>query len=86
MNWFVIRNGKEEGPFMAAQLRELVASQKLSRADQIRREDMKQPIVAEKVQGLFDQVTRLAAAAPKQAAPVEHAEESSLQSMDNEIE
>jgi hypothetical protein len=40
MNWFVIRNGKEQGPFSAAQLRQFASSGQLSRNDQLRREDM----------------------------------------------
>jgi hypothetical protein len=66
MNWFVIRNGKEQGPFSAAQLRQFAASDQIKRNDQLRREDMTQPVVAESIKGLFESAVQTK---PTQVSP-----------------
>src|SRR5687768_10186395 len=52
--WYVSRGQKKFGPFTAAQMRQLVASGKLKRADAITREGLGRWIRAETVKGLFD--------------------------------
>ncbi|WP_428307962.1 DUF4339 domain-containing protein [Lacipirellula sp.] len=53
-NWFVTIGTEERGPCVDAQLRQLALSGKLKTTDLIRREEMRQPIEASKVKGLFD--------------------------------
>jgi hypothetical protein len=52
--WFVLRNGKEQGPFNAQQLKSFAKAGKLHTDDLIRRDDMKSPIQAHQIKGLFD--------------------------------
>ncbi len=52
-HWFMVRDGKELGPFTAQQLKEMAASGKLRTDDLVRREDMKGPTKAGTVKGLF---------------------------------
>lgn len=52
-NWFVIRAGKELGPFTTRQLREMAATRKLAPDDLVRRADMQEPRKASTVKGLL---------------------------------
>lgn len=54
--WFVIRAGKEAGPFSAQQIKEQVMDGKLVRGDLIRRGDMKSSTKASNIKGLFPAV------------------------------
>lgn len=52
-DWFVVRAGKELGPFTAQQLRDMAAQGKLTPDDPVRRADMKEPRKASSIKGLF---------------------------------
>lgn len=41
--WFVARNGKEQGPFPGEQLKSFADAGKLHKDDMVRRDDMKSP-------------------------------------------
>jgi hypothetical protein len=66
-NWFITRNGQEEGPFKAADLRQFVKDGRLCDADRVRREDQQTSIAASKVRGLFPQA--VASANPPNPQP-----------------
>jgi hypothetical protein len=52
--WFVSRqNGREQGPYTAAQLKTFVSKELLVPDDFIRRGDLKSPVKAASVKGLF---------------------------------
>lgn len=51
--WFVLREGIEEGPHPAGRLRAMAAAGTIRPDDKVRREDMKAPVTAESVKGLF---------------------------------
>jgi GYF domain 2 len=51
--WFMIRDGKELGPFTAQQLKDMATSGKLRTDDLVRREDMQRVTKAGTVKGLF---------------------------------
>lgn len=55
-DWFIIRDGKETGPFTAQQLKQMVVSGKLQPDDKVRRSDMKTAIRAGSIKGLFASV------------------------------
>lgn len=52
-NWFLITEGKENGPIQPARLRELVADGQLRPTDLVRRDDMAKPCRADQIKGLF---------------------------------
>lgn len=52
-DWFVVRSGKEHGPVTAAKLKQMAATGELRPGDAVRREDMKAPVKASAVKGLF---------------------------------
>ena len=64
--WFVFRDGKEQGPFTTQQLKEMASNGKIVGDDLIRRNDMKSPTKASKIKGLFPEVLRV-----EQVIPVE---------------
>lgn len=68
-NWFVVRAGKELGPFTARQLREMAATRKLAPDDLVRRADMKEPRKASSIKGLLPEPV------PPVAKPVEESED-----------
>ncbi|MBS0207577.1 MAG: DUF4339 domain-containing protein [Planctomycetes bacterium] len=51
--WFVVRNGKEQGPFTSQQLRTFASQGQLRPADDLRRDDMKVAVHAHTIKGLF---------------------------------
>ncbi len=51
--WFIQRNGKQAGPFVSAQLKQLAAEGKIRPEDQIRRDDQDKWHRAETVKGLL---------------------------------
>lgn len=51
--WFVVRKGMEQGPFSGSQLKSFATSGQLNTLDLIRRHDMKSPVQAHEVKGLF---------------------------------
>lgn len=51
--WFVVRDGKEEGPFTGTALKDMVASGKLKPTDQVRRADVETGRPASQIKGLF---------------------------------
>ena len=51
--WFIVRDGAEQGPINSTQLKSLADDGQLTPADQIRRGDMQHTVRAEKVKGLF---------------------------------
>ena len=65
--WFVVRKGKEHGPFQDAQLKSLATSGKLKEEDQVRRSDQKSTVTAKSIGGLFGPALSLES--PPQAAP-----------------
>jgi len=52
-NWFLITEGKENGPVQPGRLRELVANGQLRPNDLVRRDDMSKPCRADQIKGLF---------------------------------
>ena len=52
-SWFVVRDGDEQGPVTAGQLKEMAAKGKLQPGDLVRREDMQAPREASTIKGLF---------------------------------
>lgn len=56
--WFLVKNGKELGPFSAKQLKDLADSGSLERTQLLRRADKKKIVRAEKVAGLFTPQSR----------------------------
>ena len=52
-NWFVVRNGKQLGPFTANQLKERVETGELQPTDHVLKEGMDLPVKAFTVKGLF---------------------------------
>lgn len=65
--WFVVRKGKEHGPFQDAQLKSLATSGKLKEEDQVRRSDQKSTVAAKTIGGLFGPALSLES--PPPAAP-----------------
>ena len=51
--WYVVRAGKEQGPFTVQQLKSIALNGTLRREELIRRDDMQSAILAHKVKGLF---------------------------------
>ncbi len=51
--WFVVRQGKEAGPYSGQQLKDLAASGRLQRTDLVRREDQTKAVPAQRISGLF---------------------------------
>lgn len=51
--WFIVRDGKEEGPVSSPDLKELAETGKLQPDDRVRRTDMKATVKASAVKGLF---------------------------------
>lgn len=51
--WFIVRDGNEDGPFSSAQLKEMAAAGKLRHEDLVRRDDMPTPRQASAMKGLF---------------------------------
>jgi hypothetical protein len=51
--WFVVRGGKEEGPFTGTQLKDMASSGKLKPNDQVRRGDVETARPASQIKGLF---------------------------------
>lgn len=52
--WFIVRNGREQGPVTAQQLKQLAATGQLRSDDLVRRDDMQAPRPAKQVKGLFE--------------------------------
>ncbi len=52
-NWYVVRDGKEQGPITGQQLKDMATSGQLRPSDPIRREDMAATIQANALKGLF---------------------------------
>lgn len=52
-NWFIIRDGKEQGPLTTDQLKQLAASGQIQPDTPIRREDKKAAVPASKINGLL---------------------------------
>jgi hypothetical protein len=65
--WFVVRKGKEHGPFQDAQLKSLATSGKLKEEDSVRRSDQKSTVTAKSIGGLFGPALSLES--PPPAAP-----------------
>lgn len=51
--WYIVRDGKEEGPFTSSKMKEMAAGGTISRADKVRRHDMNAITTAAKIRGLF---------------------------------
>lgn len=51
--WFVVRGGREEGPYTGTQLKDMAASGKLKPTDQVRRADAETVRPASQIKGLF---------------------------------
>ncbi len=51
--WFIVRDGKETGPFSSGQLKDLAIKGLVVATDLVRRDDMKTASTAGKVKGLF---------------------------------
>ena len=66
--WFVVRKGKEHGPFQDAQLKSLATSGKLKEEDQVRRSDQKSTVAAKSIGGLFGPALSLESPPPAQKA------------------
>jgi hypothetical protein len=65
--WFVIRDGNEQGPVTAGQLKEMAATGKLQPADLVRRDDMQAPRGASTIKGLFPSDGRSTPSSPPPA-------------------
>jgi hypothetical protein len=75
-DWYIVRNGKEHGPYSPSQLKQLAASGKLQPDDKVRREDMETACKASSLKGLFPETEAVAveprkAKAPPRAKPAE---------------
>lgn len=55
--WFVVRGGREEGPFTGTQLKEMASSGKLKPTDLVRRADVEMSRPASAIKGLFPSET-----------------------------
>jgi GYF domain 2 len=53
VSWFIVHDGKEQGPFSGAELKARVIAGTLLRDDFVRRDDMQTPMKASVVKGLF---------------------------------
>lgn len=62
--WFVVREGDEEGPVTAGQLKEMAATGKLQPGDLVRRDDMQTPREASTIKGLFSSEGRSTPSSP----------------------
>ena len=51
--WFVVRGGKEEGPYTSQQLKQMASSGRLQPNDQVRRADVETVRQANAIKGLF---------------------------------
>ncbi len=51
--WFIVREGREQGPFSAEQMKSMVVTKGLGPDDLVRRDDMAGPVKAAKVKGLL---------------------------------
>lgn len=70
--WFIVRNGKEQGPVSAQQLRHLASTGQLRPDDLVRRNDMQARRPAREIKGLFGAATEpppLPADPPPSASP-----------------
>jgi antitoxin component YwqK of YwqJK toxin-antitoxin module len=76
-DWFVVRDGKETGPFSGQQLKSMAASGKLQPDDKVRRGDMKTASKVSSIKGLFAPVTPAAAQPPPPPSSTEAAPSSS---------
>jgi hypothetical protein len=77
--WFVVRKGKEHGPFQDAQLKSLATSGKLKEEDQVRRSDQKSTVAAKSIGGLFGPALSLESPPPAPApAPAAASKKSGL--------
>ncbi len=56
IHWFIVRDGKEHGPFSGQQLKEMAATGKLQPDDKVRRDDMQAASKASAIKGLFASV------------------------------
>ncbi len=54
--WFVVRGGKETGPYSGTQLKDMAATGKLKPTDQVRRADVETARPASAIKGLFEPV------------------------------
>ena len=68
-DWYVVRAGKELGPFTAQQLRDMAATRKLAPDDLVRRSDMTEPRSASSIKGLFPEPAAVPVAAKAIAKP-----------------
>jgi hypothetical protein len=68
-NWFINRNGSEDGPFTPNQLKQLATSGQLHRDTPVRREDKQTAVPAAKVTGLFPSQLASSEIAPAVIAP-----------------
>lgn len=62
--WYVVREGTEQGPLSGEQLRKMAASGQLRPTDAVRREDMQTPRQASTIKGLFPDPERAPATPP----------------------
>jgi hypothetical protein len=51
--WFLVRGGAEDGPITTTQLKDMAATGQLGPQQLVRRDDMKEPVAARRVKGLF---------------------------------
>lgn len=68
--WFVVRAGKEEGPFSGQRLKEMAADGRLRPDDLVRRGDVESARPARAIKGLFPPEGTAPVAAPTEAATV----------------
>lgn len=64
LDWFIVRDGKESGPFSAAQLKQLAATGALQPDEKVRRGDMQAATKASAIKGLFTATPASTAASP----------------------
>ncbi len=64
IHWFIVRDGKEHGPFSGQQLKEMAATGRLQPDDKVRRGDMKAATKASTIKGLFALVEVVPAKSP----------------------
>jgi len=76
--WFVVRKGKEHGPFQDAQLKSLATSGKLKEEDQVRRSDQKSTVAAKSIGGLFGPAQSLESTPPPAPGPAAAAKKSGI--------
>lgn len=67
-NWYVVRNGNEQGPVTSEDLKQLAATGRLQPDDLVRREDQEKPTRAGKLKGLF-QTAQDGSAQPNPVVP-----------------